>query len=936
MATLTYDGRSFMVDGRRIWLVSGSIHHTRIPSGEWADRIHAAKLAGLNTIETTVFWNQVEPRSGHFDFSGQADVRRFIELVGEAGMMCILRAGPYSGSGWDLGGLPHWLVADEAAKVRGGGAVFLEACSRYITKLAEQVVDLQATAPGEAGGGPIVLLEQERAWTCGDATIRAGYLDELGRYFREAGFKVPVVNTNELWQSVEGQIDGWRGEAGLFGSIRQLAAVKPDQPRIVMDFPNPRPVPLGVEGPEPAEPLTLQRRLAEAYAAGAQVNLTPFATGTTFGFWPGLALSSNASASVLSSTQDSGGMVAESGAPTEAFGPIRRLTSFASAFGRVLAAAQDDVKPIVTDPDDPAATSVIHTSGTQGGVAWVFAREDASRAKRGFDVINLILSDGSSLDVPVGEQGVVWCALDVHLGGRATLTRSSFCVLDSGHGMLVCFGPTGAVGEVCINGTPLRVEAPKAGQVYAERFEGITVVVVSESTADHTFLTESGVYVGVHGVTPEGDPVPVPGSTKKFHVVSPEGDIGHKSPGKAASATPKASLGSWSCVPMVEHATGESPRFATIDGPSDLATLGVARGYGWYRIEVKVGAAKKYRLAAPGCGDRVQLFVDGAPAGVLGPGPGGSPEVGIQFKRGQRVITAIAENAGRLSAGSSLYTRKGLFRELCEVTPYKLGKATVAEDEPLDPLALTGVALMHVHAGDATSPYRVRWAFSHRKKSTIAATSGPAPTPGLILLNGEVMRFVDQGATANLWLDAETTHRGNNTLDFAPLLDAAADEGPATAETLAVELDRVMRTQEVVSELSAKGVWAFAKWEQPADDAFEPVSKTAMASDESAVPAWWKTTFDAEPESDHPLVLTLNGMRKGQIYINGEHLRRYYLADDAGDTAVTIPPSWLRAEGNELVLFDEHGGSPEKVKLSYDASARRYVGADAGASDDEA
>src|SRR5690606_3070223 len=62
MATVTFDGRSFMLDGRRIWLVSGQVAYGRIPREHWADRIHAAKLAGLNTIETPVFWSQHEPR----------------------------------------------------------------------------------------------------------------------------------------------------------------------------------------------------------------------------------------------------------------------------------------------------------------------------------------------------------------------------------------------------------------------------------------------------------------------------------------------------------------------------------------------------------------------------------------------------------------------------------------------------------------------------------------------------------------------------------------------------------------------------------------------------------------------------------------------------------------------------------------------------------
>ena len=57
MPSVTHDGRSFMLDGRRIWL-AGEIHYARLTRPAWADHIHAAKLAGLNAVVTPVFWNR--------------------------------------------------------------------------------------------------------------------------------------------------------------------------------------------------------------------------------------------------------------------------------------------------------------------------------------------------------------------------------------------------------------------------------------------------------------------------------------------------------------------------------------------------------------------------------------------------------------------------------------------------------------------------------------------------------------------------------------------------------------------------------------------------------------------------------------------------------------------------------------------------------------
>ena len=191
MASITYDGQSFMLDGRRVWLVSGSINYARVPRALWADRIHAAKQAGLNCVETPVIWARHEPRQGQFDFTRDNDLRHFVQLIGLAGLWCILRPGPFVDAGWDFGGLPPWLLTNENVRLRTNNQAFLEASSRYISALAGQLRDLQVNAPVPKGSpqgthpGPIVLMQTEHAWTCGDDTLADAYLGELDRYLRE-------------------------------------------------------------------------------------------------------------------------------------------------------------------------------------------------------------------------------------------------------------------------------------------------------------------------------------------------------------------------------------------------------------------------------------------------------------------------------------------------------------------------------------------------------------------------------------------------------------------------------------------------------------------------------------------------------------------------------------------------------------------------------
>ena len=77
------------------------MHFQRIPRAYWRDRLRKARAMGLNTIETYVFWNAVEPQRGQFDFSGRNDVAAFVRMAQAEGSerdpaarpLCLRRVG---------------------------------------------------------------------------------------------------------------------------------------------------------------------------------------------------------------------------------------------------------------------------------------------------------------------------------------------------------------------------------------------------------------------------------------------------------------------------------------------------------------------------------------------------------------------------------------------------------------------------------------------------------------------------------------------------------------------------------------------------------------------------------------------------------------------------------------------------------------------------
>ncbi|XP_031253021.1 beta-galactosidase 9 isoform X2 [Pistacia vera] len=110
----------------------------------------------------------------------------------------------------------------------------------------------------------------------------------------------------------------------------------------------------------------------------------------------------------------------------------------------------------------------------------------------------------------------------------------------------------------------------------------------------------------------------------------------------------------------------------------------------------------------------------------------------------------------------------------------------------------------------------------------------------------------------------------------------------------------------------------------------------------TAVPStftWYKAYFDA-PDSADPVALDLGSMGKGQAWVNGEHIGRYWTrvapkggcrpcdyrgaynsdkcATNCGNPTQTwyhVPRSWLQESNNLLVIFEETGGNPFEISV---------------------
>lgn len=952
MPSITSDGHTLSVDGRRLWVVSGTMMFSQIDRGQWATSLRALSAAGFNTVEVPVVWAAHEPRQGKFTFDGNLDIGAFLRLADSMGLRVIVRVGPYIGEGLDLGGLPAWLptvvpqlvsagtlAPGTLAQVRSHHPGYLACAASWLSALCEKLVNHQVTGgPNRRGKGPIIAVSAEHRWLCGDdgvvslatntgGVIKEGtdYLREVARFLREGGINVPVIANHDLYHASEGQIEAWSGTAHLHANLRQLRMQRPQQPRLVMSLRGAHDR-AGVDtwghgAGAGASARSMQRALVEALAAGAQFNVDTFAPGTRLGFSGG---KTDDGAWSFVTPGSSAALLTETGQKTERYHALKRVATFASSFERVLCGLDPSYQPVTVAVDwasegrrgrkggsgaagNGATPSVVHATGSQGSVVFVFAAggEDV-RARR---TVRLVLSDGSTLPVTLDSQDAAWVLLDTHLAGRATLDYCNLCAFALAGKSLVCFGPAGSAGLISINGSPVEITVPEGDAPLIQEIEGIAVAVCNEDSIDHAIATPDGVWFGVEALDVDGNPVPRAGAGSALRL-GPDGSVRTASIKPPARVNVKVTPAAWWGSGCAAYTSGESPRFARIDKPATLAELGAPMGYGWYRLRVKSGAPRRVKVGLFESADRVHLWSGGEGLGVVGVGPGATDTthpVTLPLSKGETSVVMLADNLGRACEGTLMGEPKGVFGQVWEVSAIKAGTPKVEMMAPVEPLKFRS-PVMGLQMGDTTDPRRLVWRFAHKRKTPVfvcvdVPVDDGSLAPGLVLVNNEAVSVLTPGCSLRLRLEGERL-KANNTLELAIAGDM---EHASKALKGCVAL---FAGESCVSE---RADWGFAKWEPPTGNAWEPLKKGAARKGDS--PMWWKSVFDLPAECG-PLVFDTEGLSKGQVFINGHNLGRYFTSTSSHkavgpQTRLAIPASWVKAgASNEVLVFDEHGCMP--------------------------
>lgn len=177
---VTWDEHSLMFDGKRVVPVMGEIHYSRIPVDEWKREIKKMKEGGVTVIATYVFWNHIEEIEGVYDWSGQRNLRHFIELCKAENLPVVLRVGPFCHGEVRCGGIPDWVI-DSGCKTRSQDPQFMAYAERLYRQIFTQIQGLQWK-----DGGPLLACQFDNEYRgSGD------YLMALKKMALNIGFDLP-------------------------------------------------------------------------------------------------------------------------------------------------------------------------------------------------------------------------------------------------------------------------------------------------------------------------------------------------------------------------------------------------------------------------------------------------------------------------------------------------------------------------------------------------------------------------------------------------------------------------------------------------------------------------------------------------------------------------------------------------------------------------
>ncbi|MGE6664881.1 beta-galactosidase [Paenibacillus xylanexedens] len=979
---LTYDARSFFLNGERVFLNSATIHYFRMPKEEWREVLLKAKLAGMNCIDTYFAWNVHEPEEGQWSFEGDNDCGAFLDLCAELGMWVIARPGPFICAEWDFGGFPYWLGTKDGVKFRENNETYLHYVNLYFDRLVPIIRKRQLSA-----GGKVILVqvENEYGYLMDDAAA-SDHMNTLRDALLQRGIDATLIT---CVGGAEGTIEGANFWSGADGHYEKLRAKQPGTPKMVTEFWTGWFENWG--GPSAIQktaPL-LERRIMEILRAGyTGISHYMFYGGTNFGGYGGRTMGSSDIFMITSYDYDA--PLNEYGRVTPKYAVTKNLSYFVHAFGALLMETEEipEEQIVVRHPEG------ISVRGRQADNQKIWFLESHKDER---ETMHITLEEGRTLPVSVNPGQIVPLLDRVQIAEHVYLTAGTmitgnemingelnlFIVAAAGQRSVLeleaeALNVTGSTVQVLVEHDSARnvyrfdlFHFQEPGMIQLEaNGTPIRFIILDQETMDRTWRLEATDQKGLRYAIGFDDVDVLPSGQVKGMITDPDRTItllgdwtdgertltGHEfyaSEKPIAGKQPQLpwtlpSAPTLSDSPELSRITLTAKQRSASAQPEDFSRYGQDFGYLLYECDFESATEAITSLILPDIQDTSRIIVNGVQQALVR--QVGAAGVQLQLDQGKNTLQILVQHMGRLNFSPYLGESKGLAGAV-----YLDGKV---QDIRRDWVMESGLVHLDEVNSLQESPLLSR---SFTLDGMDRAILVGALSKGLCINGIEVPMegyqdwFAFQTLDISLYIKPGETNTlempySRSSLDRLELITypsqgelkdwrmAGTDALlPQQWESCEVGQESIHPgTQGSIQRAGQPGIAAGGNCtanlvphttnesvnRATLSEKSHPVSNHTPVRGSYGQPVWYRWRFAKPAVSEHHkvnLMLRLTGMSKGTIHLNGHHLGRYWQIGPQED--YKIPVAWLQEE-NELLLFDEEGRTPERVRFLLDALSR--------------
>ncbi len=933
---INFTKRGFLLHGKPTFITSGSIHYARVPSALWHDRLLRMKRGGFNTVQTYVFWNFQEPHPGVFDFKGRRNLNRYLQIAKKVGLYATVRAGPYSCAEWDSGGYPVWLRFIPGLKVREDDAAFMNPLRTWFHKLLPIVARNQINRHGSV---IMVQLENEDPQGWGAVLPNKYYRDLLG-LARRAGIVVPTFFSGQHHGADPAGHSAWH--SGTRTSPWYTT-------EFWVDWYN-------VYGAMPKSKQRFFRRGVWKIIAfgGNGYNFYMIHGGTNFSHW---------NDDELQASYDYGAAIGQCGDLRPIYYTFKRANYFARSFQNILENSGDSSSKYQTAFSKlPRGVSVDARSSPAGTILFLnnsnnrresvhlghgavmrLRRREIAPVVRNFQLNSAMkIADAQTRIFGIVHNGPMTTL--VVYGGKKDVGRLKLSLARPTRGSNGGFKVRGRTAIL-----PLRYPAGAPKQyLLRDGRQTLRVVAGNFRAADRMWFVNSPVgKVAVEGPHYLTD---IAGTKNAMRMVVERRLGSHRSQAilyGPAAAPVTFSAGKQNLPPIRAPRLGRW-QMATADAPAGIAfndhkwllsknprQMGVGGyngAYAWYRTHVHVDRQGTYMLHFNGMRDLATVFVNGHKQVNM---KWRSTIAQVHLRSGQNTIAVFTAQYGR----NKLFAYLG---PIAHRDTKGLSGPVRLEGKPLESLT---VKSWQWHMAPNNKRQALAQLKGHGQKWRAGNTHADifhgqagyawyrARLPRLTGSASGVLSFADVDDNGTVFLNGKKVghHSGWGQPFEIGLNSGWRDHGVNTVEVLVHNTSGaggIMGPVKFETYAPVPGLrhTAVTQWRTHGGIG-RPVAWHAYDGRAPGVPCFYRTTFQAAPPAklgNHPILRAgFKGLFGGFMWLNGHNLGRY--PDKVMPMGLYLPECWLKKGTNTLMIFDEHGRSPAKVRLVVEKAASRVV-----------